>query len=219
MARGINALWKKSKIFVTFVDLKDDVRGTKCKADRSGPQITKFCDDGGVYYLYRFDERGDHRGGLDKPWGMDKLEEYGLHPSWVTESSAKSYRASTNGYNFDQKAGAQRILTTASKSGIAQFNNRAGRIPGTWTIPVCDMGTYTDWNQDFISDPPSGNQFSSPLPCMCGPGGSRTAAFVKEAQMENFDTLTDWCWQQTRSVEWPKGVEEIDYGFSKVKRP
>ncbi|KAI9873705.1 MAG: hypothetical protein M1830_010704 [Pleopsidium flavum] len=219
MARGINALWKKSKIWVTFIDLKDDVSGTKCKADKTGPQITKYCDDGGVYYLYRFDERGNHVGALDKPWGMDDLSSVGLNPAWVTESSAKSYRASQNGYNYDQKNGAQRILATASKSGIAQFNNRAGRLPGTWTIPVCDMGTYTKWNQDYISNSASGETYSSPLPCICGPGGSRTAAFTKEAQMTNFDTLIDWCYQQTRSIDWPAGVDKIDYGFKSIKRP
>ncbi|KAI9876348.1 MAG: hypothetical protein M1830_006697 [Pleopsidium flavum] len=219
MARGINALWKKSKIWVTFIDLKDDVSGTKCEADKTRPQITKYCDDGGVYYLYRFDEHGNHDGALDKPWGMEDLSSVGLNPAWVTESSAKSYRASQNGYNYDQKIGTQRILATASKSGIAQFNNRAGRLPGTWTIPVCDMGTYTKWNQDYISNPASGETYSSPLPCICGPGGSRTAAFTKEAQMTNFDTLIDWCYQQTRSIDWPAGVDKIDYGFKSIKRP
>jgi len=172
-------------------------------------QITKYCDDGGVYYLHRLDERGDHVGALDKPWSMDELQSVGLNPARVTESSAKSYRASQNSYNYDQKVGARRILATASKSGIAQFNNRAGRLPGT----------YTSWNQDYISNPGSGEEYSSPLPCICGPGGSRTAAFTEDAQMTDFDTLIDWCFSQTSSIQWPPGVEKIDYGLTISKSP
>jgi len=219
MARGINALWKKSKIYITFVNLSDDALGTKCRADQSGPQITKYCADAGVYYLYRFDERGDHVGALDKPWGMDDLHSVGLDPAWVTESSAQSYHTSGNGYNYDQKIGAQLILAAASKTGVAQFNDKAGRLPGTWTIPVCDMGNYTRWNQDYVTSPARGVEHSGPLPCLCGPGGARTAAFAREAQMEGFDTLLYWCFEQTRSVPWPAGVREIDYGFGKIKAP
>lgn len=57
--------------------LQDDEDGTKCKADNHGPEISKYCADGGVYYLLRW---GD--GMYAEPWGVDKLKDsyYGIDP-------------------------------------------------------------------------------------------------------------------------------------------
>ena len=81
--RGINHIWAQSKIWVSFVDLKDDDQHTKCLADVNGWQASKTCADGGVYYLYRFDEDGHEAGHLDYPWGADKMTAapYNLNPS------------------------------------------------------------------------------------------------------------------------------------------
>jgi hypothetical protein len=73
LQRGINFIWGQSKIYVTFANLNDDARGTKCKADVNGWQASKTCLDGGVYYLYRFNEAGSEDGNLDYPWGADQM--------------------------------------------------------------------------------------------------------------------------------------------------
>ena len=73
--RGINYIWSESKIYVTFANLNDDANGTKCQADKNGWQASKTCADGGVYYLYRFNEDGNLNGNLDYPWGADKMQQ------------------------------------------------------------------------------------------------------------------------------------------------
>lgn len=81
--RGINHIWAQSKIWVSFVNLQDDEQTSKCLADKNGWQASKTCADGGVYYLYRFDEDGDENGHLDYPWGADQMttDPWGLDPS------------------------------------------------------------------------------------------------------------------------------------------
>ena len=86
LQRGINFIWSQSKIYVTFADLKDDAQMTKCKADVNGWQPSKTCADGGVYYLYRFNEDGNLDGNLDYPWGADKMTE----PPWNLNPAVSS---------------------------------------------------------------------------------------------------------------------------------
>ena len=71
--RGINHIWLQSKIWVSYANLNDDAATSKCLNDRNGWQASKTCLHGGVYYLYRFDERGNEAGSLDYPWGADKM--------------------------------------------------------------------------------------------------------------------------------------------------
>ena len=83
ISRGINALWgtfSSNKRWVLFVDL-GDLEGSvqNCLNDVSGPQDSKYCDDGGVYYAYNFIEDGGHKGHVDYPWGGDKL--YKIDPA------------------------------------------------------------------------------------------------------------------------------------------
>ena len=76
LSRSIDAIWKtptSNKMWVLFVDLEDDSLKTKCLEDHSGPQDSKYCDDGGVYYTYNFVEDGDNRGHVDYPWGDQQL--------------------------------------------------------------------------------------------------------------------------------------------------
>lgn len=71
--RDINFIWGQSKIWVSFVNLHDDARNSKFLADQNGWQASKTCKDGGVYYLYRFNEDGNENSALDYPWGADKM--------------------------------------------------------------------------------------------------------------------------------------------------
>lgn len=77
LSRSIDLLWKtptSNKMWVLFVDLNDDRTTTSnCLIDRSGPQASKYCDDGGVYYAYNFVEDGAGEGHVNYPWGGDKL--------------------------------------------------------------------------------------------------------------------------------------------------
>ena len=79
MSRSINALWKtptSNKMWVFFYDLQDnETSKEKCLDHKSGPQLLKYCHDGGVYYAYNFVEDGDHEGHFDLPWGADQLNQ------------------------------------------------------------------------------------------------------------------------------------------------
>ncbi len=85
MQRGINHLWSKSKIYVTFANLDDDSSGNKCVADKNGWQASKVCSDNGVYYLYFFKEGDDETGQLWYPWGADQM----ASPPWNLDPSVR----------------------------------------------------------------------------------------------------------------------------------
>ena len=67
---------------------------------------------------------------------------------WVTEATAKSYRAmkaiGQDPFNFNQTTGTARFLATAftAGEGNTDLSEYAGRFPGSWTLPVCDASTW-----------------------------------------------------------------------------
>ena len=82
LSRSINALWRNtshSKMWVTYVETPLSLGDEGCRADKTGPQESKYCGKGGVYYAYNFKETGDHRGILTRPWGADNLPKVGLN--------------------------------------------------------------------------------------------------------------------------------------------
>ena len=50
-----------------------------CTEDQSGPPDSKYCGDGGVYYLYAFDESDHFAGYVDYPLGAQLLPTFGLN--------------------------------------------------------------------------------------------------------------------------------------------
>ncbi len=76
ISRSIDSLWKTkrhNKMWVLFVDLQDEDDYRSCLVDTTGPQDSKYCADGGVYYTYNFVEAQGEGGGNSWPWGADKL--------------------------------------------------------------------------------------------------------------------------------------------------
>ncbi|KAI9889631.1 MAG: hypothetical protein M1814_005139 [Vezdaea aestivalis] len=225
-SRAINALWnnaptKDTKMWITFADLSDSPAKDACHNDSRGPQQTKYCADGGVYYFYHFNETGHLRGVLDKPFGLDKFEGYGISPADITAASAKSYRAAPNGFDYDSQTNASQTITAASQNGLKTFLDNPAALEGTWTIPVCDIGKHVEWNFDYITGPLKNDKNTGHMPCMCGPKGEKTAAFVESARMGDFHTLPDWCHDQLKNKEaWPAGVDKVDYGYGlTIKKP
>ena len=75
-SRAIDQLWKTppyNKTWVLFVDLGDIASNQSCLADLSGPQVSKYCADEGVYYTYNFEEAQSYAGYVAYPWGGEKL--------------------------------------------------------------------------------------------------------------------------------------------------
>ncbi|KAL8750925.1 MAG: hypothetical protein Q9199_006756 [Rusavskia elegans] len=150
LSRSIDALWKtppSNKMWVLFVDLDDDLESaSKSLADRSGPQDSKYCPDGGIYYTYSFIEDGDKRGYVSYPWGV------------VTEASAKSYRLAKRKaiepFNVTGAIGTETFLAEAVKDNGTKIAllNQAVRYPGSWKLPIYDASTWDQgWNWDYRS--------------------------------------------------------------------
>ena len=107
------------------------------------------------------------------PWGWKHLndEEFGITPAvssksrqllssdtddfqWITESSARSYRAQihNNGdpFNYDSSKKLQSTLYNQVKAGKMDYVvKQAPYMEGTWTLPVCDMGDHPGRNKDW----------------------------------------------------------------------
>ncbi|KAI4246913.1 MAG: hypothetical protein L6R42_009758, partial [Xanthoria sp. 1 TBL-2021] len=114
---------------------------------RSGPQDSKYCADGGIYYTYNSIEEWRHY--VSYPWGGNLLQEkLGINLTWVTEASAKSYRLAKrkaiDPVNVTGAIGTETFLAEAVKdNGIkVALLNQVRRYPGTWTLPICDASTW-----------------------------------------------------------------------------
>ena len=192
VSRAINDLWKtppKNKLWVLFVDLMDINTNASCVANMDGPQDSKYCADGGVYYAYNFREPISNVGYVAYPWGGDQMEEAGLELRWVTEASAKTYRlakkipgADPFNLSLADAAGSFRDITLAPggcTNATQNLTQCGGRYPGSWTLPVCDASTWgLKWNFDYNTTDYSKKIVNSPLlgltksgghpPCLCG---------------------------------------------------
>lgn len=201
VSRTINAQWKTRKDFILFSK-------TNNTNDTSGPLQTRYYSegDGGVYYTYLYHEDGVLKGHLDKPWGIDQLNasDYNISGSDITKASARAWKI--GGFNYTQDMAFKQIQLSVSSNGtLTPYADGAGWI-GTWTLPVCDIGTH-QWNTQF------GNKTSryGMLPCCCGPDCKDTAAFVKAANLHGFQTLLRGCKAQLHGTD--LDFNNIDYGF------
>ncbi|KAL8849435.1 MAG: hypothetical protein Q9221_005607 [Calogaya cf. arnoldii] len=185
LARSIDSLWKSRtheqtiKMWVLFTDLSNDPDSKECLENifEACPPDSKHCADGGVYYTYNFWEQKSGGGGVGWPYGADKLRSSaGIELKWVTEASAKSYRAmkaiGQDPFNFNQTAGTSQFLATAFTGGEGNpdLSEFAGRFPGSWTLPVCDASTCGKaWNWDYTGEK---NDIRKSVhthpPCLCG---------------------------------------------------
>ncbi|KAI9699734.1 MAG: hypothetical protein M1836_002768 [Candelina mexicana] len=235
LARSIDSLWKtptQNKMWVLFKDLEDDASQSKCEndvvcVDKTGPQDSIYCADGGVYYTYNFIEVKGEGGGVGWPWGADKLEKtVNITMKAVTEASAKSYRLmkDTGGdpFNFTQTNGTAAFLFSAftPRSSPSDYNNTdlsesVGRFPGSWTLPVCDISTWNyEWNWDYTqANFDSKGAYWTHPPCLCGPQALETFDWAKAAGMQEFQTFWDRCEQvlHHENFVWPDGVTFVNY--------
>ncbi|KAL8879142.1 MAG: hypothetical protein Q9192_008295 [Flavoplaca navasiana] len=233
LARSIDSLWKSRteeqtiKMWVLFIDLSNDPNSTECVENSTfstGPPDSKYCADGGVYYTYNFREQKGGKGGVGWPWGADQLKSMtGNSLKWVTEASAKSYRAmkaiGQDPFHFNQTTGTSQFLATAftSGEGNVDLSEYAGRFPGSWTLPVCDASTWGKaWNWDYTGE--ENDIRESPRthpPCLCGPKGLETYDWAKAAGLSGFQTFWHRCQYILRDeevgFEWPEGVTFVDY--------
>lgn len=201
----INAQWKKRKVFTTFYR-------TNNTNDTSGPAETRYYsnEDSGVYYTYAYQESGILRGYLGKPKGLDQLNDsaWDISGTDITKSSAAA--AKIGRYNFTQEMAHQAIHDAIASNGtLSPWEDGAG-WRGTWTLPVCDMGTH-NWNSQFDD---TSSRYGM-LPCCCGENCKDTKDFVKAANLVGFQTLLYGCEKQLKGSDINFG--DIDYGFKKKK--
>ena len=177
LSRVINSVWRDYPTYVSFTDLADDADGSKCKADKVGPQGAKYCADGGVYYLMNY---VSGVGGIGKPNGYDALSAHNIDPVKIVTASAQAYRAKGIIVGnppidaFDEVAN----KVVLEKIGDGSGADLLGSLPGEWTLPVCDQGT-----NHWVFDYETGSPFDSDgfLPCACGVNGKETSDFLTAA--------------------------------------
>ncbi|KAG8533909.1 uncharacterized protein KY384_001650 [Bacidia gigantensis] len=227
LCRSLNAMWKtapSNKMWVNFLDLGDDAAGTKCQADTSGPQPLKYCAGGGVYYTYNFIQaatvNSDELGGVNFPWGAEEYlaSKHDIDMRWITESSAKSYRlAKAHGldpYNFPGPEGSSLFLSEAydGPPGDTAITEMACRYPGSWTLPVCDMGTWgAAWNWNYADDKSMREQTYEFPPCLCGNGDGDMVDWANAAGLFDFKTFWHRCEEEMekKNFQWPDGVTRV----------
>ncbi|KAK4691438.1 hypothetical protein P7C71_g5562, partial [Lecanoromycetidae sp. Uapishka_2] len=201
ISREINGLWRASgaQTYVSYTFLNDDVNGTKCygptpaptgtalPGDTNGPPSTKYCADGGVYYLNRLSaDSSTAIPDLVAPYGFDSLLNFGILPWYPTAGSARAYRALNNVSSetpvYDTaaaEAAYNDYIIQFSSTETADLVNLIGQTPGTWNLPVCDQG-YNTWTFDWTNQGglpgPTAQDFPA-VPCACGHQGSGTENF------------------------------------------
>ncbi|KAI4289156.1 MAG: hypothetical protein L6R35_001578 [Caloplaca aegaea] len=180
-ARSIDAIWKKwpkNKMWVLFTDLQDNGDNTKCLQDVKGPNKTKYCADGGVYYAYNFIEDGLGGGGnVGYPWGGEQLESRAHIPlNLVTEASARTYQFNKqrgrDPFSFNHSTDTREFLTkffADMQNNGPPLSAQVGRLPGSWTLPVCNASTWgAQWNWDYTQTPQPFGVYETHPPCICG---------------------------------------------------
>ena len=79
LARMLNNIFAQYQTYIQFTDLGDGDSQSKCKADTHGPQKSKYCADGGVYYVQSI-QKGIRGPQADMPYAYSHLEENGIIP-------------------------------------------------------------------------------------------------------------------------------------------
>ena len=122
----------------------------------------------------------------------------------ITKASARAYRvAKFNFTHADEMAQLEAAL--ASNGTTIPFEQGPGWV-GTWTLPVCDMGT-NNFNTQYGAKP---TRFGM-MPCCCGPNCSETKQFIQAANMQGFQTVLHACQTQLKTVG--MRFEDVDYGI------
>ena len=201
MATAINALWRQQKVYIMGGGPCDDSGGIG-----KGPQGYKVCRDGKAWYLFFWEELGHialdmHQWGwISPPPGIDRFGEgdyKGLRVEDVINSSLDSWLIA--GYNYTEKTANDQTLE-ALRQGIKKPSSLASPAwQGTFTIPVCDVSSAAKANIRDASDILMEFNGRESRPKWCGPVCSNnqavTDAFIRAAQMENFKSPSEPCYQ------------------------
>ena len=159
--------------------------GTTDPGDKNGPPSTKYCADGGVYYLNKLSETEINTVKIEAPNGFDSLTNFGMYPWFPSSGSARAYRAvnpdasKTPVYDTpDAEAAYNGYVSDFAANQTGDLIDLIGQTPGSWSLPVCDQG-FNTWTFDYTNT--GGLQLPDidtlALPCACGHQGSGTKNF------------------------------------------
>lgn len=155
--------------------------------DQNGPPSTKYCADGGVYYLNKLSQTDINTAQIAAPNGFDSLTNFGIYPWFPSSGSSRAYRAAnpnpsqTPGYDTPgAEAAYNAYVANFVVNNTGGLMNLIGQTPGSWSLPTCDQG-YNTWTFDWSNS--GGLQLTDQgdlaFPCACGHQGSGTANFYK----------------------------------------
>lgn len=101
--------------------------------------------------------------------------------------------------NYTLSSYATRIEASLGTSNTTSAFDQGVAFQGTWTIPVCDVGSNTNW---------VGNEDSAGMPCCCGPAADGTSCketkeFIYAANLDEWGQFYADCKEQYPGFEGP----------------
>ena len=161
--------------------------------DKNGSPSTKYCADGGVYYLNKLSQTDAETAQIAAPNGFPSLTNFGIYPWFPTSGSARAYRAvnpdssQTPVYDTpNAEAAYNAYVSNFAANQTGNLMDLIGQTPGSWSLPVCDQG-YNAWTFDWTNT--GGLQLADQddlaLPCACGHQGTGTANFYATLHIES----------------------------------
>ena len=205
LGQAVNQLYRVQKIFIMGGGACGDNQGIG-----SGPQGASVCRDGKAWYLYYWQENdvisvtAHQWGWVASPPGADQLGQGkypGVNITDIINASLDAYNVA--GYTYTNATAAARA-ESALKDGWADPSTVGPSWEGTFTIPVCDVGAAVNsdyWGKQYILQ--DYGHDSRPLWCgpICSGSIQQTQAFISAANMNNFESPTHLCPDDTPDNE------------------
>lgn len=159
-----------------------------------------FVEGGRTCCLYSL----THDGKYINPAGLDALDNstFDISASKITAGSLHSFLAQGFNYTLDDDHRDTRIEASLGTNSTTQAFDQGVAFQGTWTLPVCDVGSNTNW---------VGNYDTAGFPCCCGAKSgdgatcTQTNDFINTANMAEWGKFYDDCKAQYPGFEGPAG--------------
>ena len=114
---------------------------------------------------------------------------YNIRAPQIAEAAGRAWEYA--GFNYTNQDATKRILASFTNSQLTPWHDGVA-WEGTFTLPVCDVGTHAEWMVPYGGDL---------LPCCCGPNCSQTCAFVQAANLHTSEDWLDICRNQLSGTD------------------
>ncbi|CZR68699.1 uncharacterized protein PAC_18598 [Phialocephala subalpina] len=181
-----------------FQSVVSDVVNDQLVSNKSNSKTFVMCGDGTVpcseesYFsengksccLYRFANNNTYIAPPEVTALKNSKYDY-INSSSVVASSLRSYLA--QGLDYNQSDTNAFINSSLSSDLRDQSFIQGPSAAGIWTLPVCDVGSHTDWVADYSA---------LMMPCCCGSSCSETTEFFHKAHLAGNSKVNSLCASQ-----------------------